>query len=280
MPAGGASPWSIRIPAWSAIWTRPEHPSRPRAGRLLGRHRRRCAPRRRRCIDRLGEDLDLRRPVRELSLAQRQIIEIARALGSDARLLILDEPTSALTPPEVDRLFAILRQLRAAGTSHHLHLPPAARGLRHRRPDHRHEGRRDRRHGRGGRDRPGSHRRHDGRARPRASLSAARRAPSALRSSGRDISSAPGEFSDVSFTAHAGEILGFGGITGSGQQAIVRALFGLLPASGSITVDGRAVTIANPAQAIEQGIVYLPADRPAKACSCRIPSPRTSRCPM
>ena len=73
--------------------------------------------------------------------------------------------------------------------------------------------------------------------------------------------SAPGEFSDVSFTAHAGEILGFGGITGSGQQAIARALFGLLPASGSITVDGRAVKIANPAQAIEQGIVYLPADR-------------------
>ena len=70
-----------------------------------------------RLLARLGEAIDVRRPVRDLSVAERQVVEIARALGTDARVLILDEPTSALTPPDVDRLFAILRDLRAAGTA-------------------------------------------------------------------------------------------------------------------------------------------------------------------
>jgi len=211
-------------------------------------------------IDRLGEDIDLRRPVRELSLAQRQIIEIARALGSDARLLILDEPTSALTPPEVDRLFAILRQLRAAGTSIIFisHRLPEVFAIADRITVMK-----------------------DGEIVGTVPAAETDQGSIVAMMVGRDLAlafppragaigpallsvenlSAPGEFSDVSFTAHAGEILGFGGITGSGQQAIARALFGLLPASGSITVDGGAVKIANPAQAIEQGIVYLPADR-------------------
>jgi len=211
-------------------------------------------------IDRLGEDLDLRRPVRELSLAQRQIIEIARALGSDARLLILDEPTSALTPPEVDRLFAILRQLRAAGTSIIFisHRLPEVFAIADRITVLK-----------------------DGEIVGTVAAGETDQAAIVAMMVGRDLAlafppragtigparlgvenlSAPGEFSDVSFTAHAGEILGFGGITGSGQQAIARALFGLLPASGSVTLDGKPVRIANPAQAIEQGIVYLPADR-------------------
>ena len=211
-------------------------------------------------IDRLGEDLDLRLAVRELSLAQRQIIEIARALGSEARLLILDEPTSALTPPEVDRLFAILRQLRAAGTSIIFisHRLPEVFAIADRITVMK-----------------------DGEIVGTVPAGETDQAAIVAMMVGRDLAlafpprasaigpallsvenlSAPGEFSDVSFTAHAGEILGFGGITGSGQQAIARALFGLVPAGGSIILEGKAVTIANPAQAIEQGIVYLPADR-------------------
>src|SRR5437868_3548552 len=65
----------------------------------------------------LGETVHLTRPVRELSVAERQIVEIARALSVDAPVLILDEPTSSLTPKEVRALCSILRDLRARGTS-------------------------------------------------------------------------------------------------------------------------------------------------------------------
>src|SRR5690606_21397415 len=68
-------------------------------------------------LARLGETLDLHERVGDKPLAEKQIIELARALSRDAKILILDEPTSALTPREVERLFAILRDLRAQGTS-------------------------------------------------------------------------------------------------------------------------------------------------------------------
>jgi ribose transport system ATP-binding protein len=71
----------------------------------------------------------------------------------------------------------------------------------------------------------------------------------------------PGRFSDVSFTVSGGEIVGLGGIEGEGQREIIRALFGLVPASGSITLDGESITVRSPAAAIDQGIVYLSNDR-------------------
>ena len=68
-------------------------------------------------LQRLGLPLDPRTKARELSVAQQQVVEIARALSINARVLIMDEPTSSLTLREVEDLFAIVRQLRAAGTA-------------------------------------------------------------------------------------------------------------------------------------------------------------------
>jgi ribose transport system ATP-binding protein len=208
----------------------------------------------------LGEAIDVRRPVRELSVAERQVVEIARALSAEARVLILDEPTSALAPPEVGRLFAILRDLKAAGTS--------VVFISHRLPEvfviaDRITVMKD--------------------GEIVGSAATAATTPEAVVSMmvGRDLSVAfpprndapgsvvlsadrltvPGAIEPASFVVRAGEVLGLGGITGSGQEALVRALFGLERSSGILRLDGKPVAIASPAEAIAAGIVYLPADR-------------------
>jgi len=213
-----------------------------------------------RLLARLGEAIDVRRLVRDLSVAERQVVEIARALGMDARVLILDEPTSALTPPDVDRLFAILRDLKAAGTaivfiSHRL---PEVFAIADRITVMK-----------------------DGEV--VGSVATAATTPEAVVAMmvGRDLAVAfpprndtpgaailsadgltvSGKLDPASFEVRAGEILGLGGITGSGQEALVRALFGLEPATGGLRLEGRTVTIGGPAEAIAAGIVYLPADR-------------------
>ena len=88
---------------------------------------------------------------------------------------------------------------------------------------------------------------------------------------------APGFFRDASFSVHAGEIVGIGGIPGSGQEDIIRALFGLVPAAGEMRIDGSRCG-SGPGDAIKAGVVYLPADRRREGCSCPIRSPTTSRC--
>jgi ribose transport system ATP-binding protein len=211
-------------------------------------------------LARLGETLDLHERVGDKPLAEKQIIELARALSRDAKILILDEPTSALTPREVERLFAILRDLRAQGTSIVFisHRLPEIFAIADRitvLKDGRMVGTRD--------------------------TSATNADEIVTMMVGRDLSlayppraatsgdivlkvdglSAPGAFEDASFAVRAGEILGFGGIAGSGQQDIARALFGLLPTSGSISINGVTQHLGKPADAIEAGVVYLPSDR-------------------
>ncbi|HMN86869.1 MAG TPA: ATP-binding cassette domain-containing protein, partial [Bauldia sp.] len=213
-----------------------------------------------RLLARLGEAMDVRTPVRDLSIAERQLVEIARALTTEARVLILDEPTSALTPPDVERLFAILSDLRAAGTSIVFisHRLPEVFAIA---------------------DRISVMK--DGEL--VGSVATAATSPEAIVAMmvGRDLSVAfpprnetpgpdiltagrlavDGRLEPATFAVRSGEILGLGGITGSGQEALVRALFGLEPASGTLTLDGKAIHIRSPAEAIAAGIVYLPADR-------------------
>ncbi|MDB5522245.1 MAG: rbsA [Rhizobium sp.] len=212
-------------------------------------------------LARLGETLDLSERVGDKPLAERQIIELARALSSDARVLILDEPTSALTPREVDRLFAILRDLRAAGTSIVFisHRLPEVFAISDRITVLK-----------------------DGEMIGTVETKEADEDRIVTMMVGRDLAlaypprngnpgevllsvehlSAAGRFNDVNLTVRAGEILGLGGIAGSGQQDIVRALFGLVPGtSGRISIRGEVAAIDSPSAAIRAGVVYLPSDR-------------------
>jgi ribose transport system ATP-binding protein len=215
-------------------------------------------------LDRLGLEIDLRRTARELTSAERQIVEIARALTADPAVLVLDEPTSALDPGEVERLGGILRSLQKGGTgivfiSHRL---PEVLEFANRITVMK-----------------------DGQIvttvlnqgitedflvskmvgrqlslafPPKSSKSG----PNRLEV--RNLSS-PGKFREISFTVGAGEIVGLGGIQGNGQSEIARALYGLVPASGEIRLDDVRMTLRSPGHAIQAGVVYVPADRRAES---------------
>lgn len=211
-------------------------------------------------LQRLGMRIDLRRRLSELSVGHRQIVEIARALTADPAVLILDEPTSSLDPAEVEQLGKILAGLRTAGTgivfiSHRL---PEVLELADRITVMK-----------------------DGEI--VSTLANKGIAEDTLVSLmvGRKLSlafpprtgktgptrlevealSSPGYFQNVSFSVAAGEIVGLGGIQGNGQREMARALYGLLPATGQVRLDGSRITLSSPGRAIQSGIVYVPADR-------------------
>jgi ribose transport system ATP-binding protein len=235
---------------------------------LLGRepgspllvHRRALEDRVGSILRRLGMPLDLRRPVRDLTTAERQIVEIGRVLAADPSVLILDEPTSSLGTGEVQRLGAILRGLCAVNTgvvfiSHRL---PEVLSLADRITIMKdgevvdtvvNEGITEdylvsRMVGR--------------------SLSVTfppkQSKPGSIRLKVTNLTS-PGLFSDISFTVSSGEIVGLGGIQGNGQREIVRTLFGVLPATGEVQLEGVPLRLGSPRDAIRAGFVYIPADR-------------------
>ena len=92
-----------------------------------------------------GFEVDPDVKVGSLSVGWQQRVEILKTLYRNARILVLDEPTAALTPAETEEIFAVLRRLGRGGPQHHLHQPQAVRGPRDRRPDHRHPARAGRR---------------------------------------------------------------------------------------------------------------------------------------
>lgn len=216
-------------------------------------------------LARLGVAIDPRTLVSDLSVAQRQIVEIARALAGRETVLILDEPTSSLDATEVEQLFAILRDLRDQGTgiifiSHRL---PEIKEIT------------DRvtvlRDGETVATVPTDSVTTDDLVRLMVGESDFSVAfPAKAQQVGAAVLdveslSSRGAFSDVSFTIRQGEIVGLSGIEGEGQQAIARALFGLLPVTGTVRLDGEVVRIGSPADAIRRGIVYLSSDRRGEA---------------
>ncbi|MEO8707154.1 MAG: sugar ABC transporter ATP-binding protein, partial [Kofleriaceae bacterium] len=222
--------------------------------------------------DVLGDDaqsIDLAMPAGHLGVGMQQILEIARALADRARVVILDEPTAALADPEIERLFALIRERRAAGTSfvyisHRLEEIAAVC------------------------DRVAVLR--DGELAgecaanvPTAELVALMTGKElatglrASRNSGEPVlevcdlcvahPTLPGRavVEDLSLTVCAGEVVALAGAMGSGRTATLSALFGIArgATSGTVRVDGKAIKLRTPADAIDAGIAFVPEDRKA-----------------
>ncbi len=218
-----------------------------------------------RLLGALGVRLDLKTKARYLSIAQQQMVEIARALSVNARILIMDEPTSALTLSEVADLFRIVRRLRDDGVavlfiSHRLEelfeIADKVTVLR-----------------------DGAYVDTLEMNGPNGRLSADELIRLMVGRTVKDLFpkkdvpfgevalrvshlSRRGVFDDVSFELRRGEILGVAGLVGAGRTDVAKAIFGVEPAtSGTIEIDGRVVKIADPAQAMAFGLAYVPEDR-------------------
>lgn len=236
---------------------------------LLGREpgllpsRRRMLEQTRTLLRQIDTPIDPRRDAGELSVAEQQLVLIARALARECRVLILDEPTTSLTPHEASRLFSLLRRLRDGGTtvvyvSHRLPEVIELSDLAHVLRDGRHV----------------------------ASFASDELSTERLISAmvGRQLAAAPvlghrelgptllevaelrsTAFSDVSFTMAAGEIVGVAGLPDSGSSELVAALFGAIPAAGDIRLGGRQLHVRHPRDAMRAGIGYVPAERRSQA---------------
>lgn len=219
----------------------------------------------RQLLDRVGLDVPPQRKVEQLSIAQMQLVEIARALSARSQVLVLDEPTASLTGHETDRLFGIIRRLRADGVavvyiSHHLEELSAI----------------------GDRVTVLRNGRHV-ETRPADGLEPAEIVRMMVGRELGDVHPFPGDVSPgpellradglrsrsmataVSLSARAGEIVGIAGLVGAGRTETVRALFGAdRPTGGKVYVGGSAVRIRRPADAIRAGISFVTEDRKAQ----------------
>lgn len=240
---------------------------RSRLGFIDTRESRRRA---REALDRLGVELDLDRRVGDLRIAEKQLVEIARAMSPDARLLVMDEPTASLGDREVQHLFEVIDGLRARGVaiiyiSHRLEevkrLADRITVLR----DGQTVGTVDA----DGIDRQEIVRMMVGRLTDLAPRQPAPQGEVVLEVSG--VSTDTG-LRDVSLELRAGEVLGLYGLLGSGRTELARALCGADPISrGTVRVDGRSIELHSPRDGRAVGIGLIPEDRTAQALFPRSP---------
>lgn len=213
-------------------------------------------------FDRIGIDLDPAQKVSELTVAKQQMVEIAKALSFEARLLILDEPTAALNDAEVETLHGIIRRFITdkTGAIYISHRMDELKVISDRITVIR-DGEyidtvvtKDT-------TMPEVISKMVGRKVERAIETVPVPAHGELKISVKDLNTKT-LLSDISFDLHKGEILGFAGLMGAGRTEVARALVGADPiVSGTITVDGVDVAISNPAKAAQLGIGYLSEDR-------------------
>lgn len=210
----------------------------------------------------LGLRLDPRTKMRGLSVADQQMVDMAAALAQNAKVLLMDEPTAALTPNEVERLFHITRRLRDQGVaiafiSHRLEEVEAISDRLTVMRDGEVVGEPD--------PKTTSHeeiiRLMVGRP-LRSMFEKPERqqiGPTVLEARGL---SRAGRFEDISFHLRSGEILGMAGLVGAGRSHVAQALFGITRVdSGTLLIDGEPVTIRSPRAAMAYGLAYVPEDR-------------------
>jgi ABC-type sugar transport system ATPase subunit len=216
----------------------------------------------RRLLSEVGFKEDVDRLVGELTTGQEQLLQIAAAVGTGARILVFDEPTSSLSAVESERLFALLADLKRRGftvvyVSHRMEeifrLCDTVTVLR----DGHHVA-----------TEMAADSDHDRLVRQMVGRSVDHPEPAHLRQALGDrvleverISS-PARFQDVSLTLRRGEILGIAGLVGSGRSEVAQAIFGLDPRrTGTVSVDGRLILRGDVASAMEAGVGLLPEDR-------------------
>jgi len=222
-------------------------------------------------LGRLGVTIDPRTPVGELGVARQQMVEVAKALEGEPRLIIMDEPTSALTATEISELFATIERLTARGV--------AVVYISHRmeevtRVGHRVTVLRDGRH-------VATRRIADVTVPELVKLMAGRevtdhyprrRVPPGdeiLRAEGL---SRAGVLHDVSFSLRRGEVLGVAGLMGAGRTELARILAGAdRPDRGRVILHGRAVPAGRPGEAIRRGLALLPEDRKTQGLVLGLP---------
>jgi ABC-type sugar transport system ATPase subunit len=210
----------------------------------------------------IDADLDVDQPIGQLSTGQEQIVQIAAAVGTNARVIVMDEPTSSLSIHESEHLFKLLAHLKQCGitviyVSHRMEeifrLCDAITVLR------------DGRHVDTG---PASSTNPDRVVHQMIGREVVQQTPQHVsRPIGDEVLrveslSSPGRFRNVSFSLHSGEVLGLAGLVGAGRSEVAQAIFGLDPqASGSVAVSGVALTRASIDAALAAGIGLLPEDR-------------------
>ncbi len=215
-----------------------------------------------RLLETIGADIPVDRPVGELSTGQEQLLQIAAAVGTGARVIVFDEPTSSLSVAESEHLFALLGDLKRRGitvlyVSHRMdeifRLCDTVTVLR--------DGRHVATESIGKTHENRLVEQMIGRELDPASASGSRRAPGdeVLRVSAL---TSPGRFSDIGFSVRAGEILGLAGLVGAGRSEVAQAIFGLDSRStGEVLVRGRRLRPRSVSAALEAGLGFLPEDR-------------------
>ena len=213
-------------------------------------------------LQQLGLELDVRARVEGLSVAEQTMLAIAKALFSNAKLIILDEPTAALPRPDVDRLFSFVRSLKSHGVafiyiSHHLEevfeICDRVTVLRN--------GRLVETRDVGDLDTATLIRLMVGEDVKEFKREQAGAAHDEVILAVNDLVRR-GHYEDISFTLNRGEVVGLAGLEGSGASALAKGLFGLhYRGRGEVQVSGQPYTASTPNEAFAQGVAYLPQDR-------------------
>ncbi|MCJ7874320.1 sugar ABC transporter ATP-binding protein [Phaeobacter sp. J2-8] len=219
----------------------------------------------------IGAEIDPRHKLRDLGIANKHLVAIARALSIDARVVIMDEPTAALSHKEIQELYELVDKLKAQGK--------AILFISHKfdeifRIADRYTVFRDGQFISDGKIADVSE---ADLVKMMVGRDVAQIFPTRDNEMGREVldvagMSHPTEFADIGFTLKQGEILGFYGLVGAGRSEFMQALFGITkPSAGQVKIDGTAVEIRSPADAVANGIVYVPEDRGKQGAITALP---------